>query len=88
MSESMLPVLKKDTIVIGKVVDSDDDICVGDIYTYKNPDNDYTVTHRIIADNGDGTFVFKGDNNSKEDRIFVKDEWIKYKIIWYPKLAW
>lgn len=84
MSESMVPVLHKDTIVIGKIVKDTLDLQVGDICTYENPEKGYTITHRIIEDNGT-TFTFKGDNNEKEDLPVSKD-WIKYKVIWYPKL--
>lgn len=85
MSGSMEPVIRTGTIVIGKKVDNNSDIRVGDIYTYKNPDKDYTITHRIVSANENG-FVFKGDNNQKQDPVLVEPEWIQYKIVWYPQI--
>ena len=85
MSGSMEPVIKTGSIVIGKKVANDLDISVGDIYTYKNPNKNYTITHRIVSAN-DGGFVFKGDNNQKRDPVLVEPEWIQYKIIWYPQI--
>lgn len=37
----------------------------GDVVTFRV--DDVFVTHRIAADNGDGTFVTKGDNNKVTD---------------------
>ena len=80
MSRSMEPSIKRGDILIGEKVTKETCLDVGDVCTYIPMDAGYTVTHRIIAINGD-TYVFKGDNNEKEDEEIVSRDRIKYHII-------
>lgn len=79
-SESMVPTLKVYQFVLAEKAEASD-LNIGDIATYKFPNKPYTITHRIVEDKGD-CFVFKGDNNEKED-VPVPKEYVKYKIVAY-----
>jgi len=54
---------------------------VNDIISYLNYDN-IVVTHRIIKENKDKTFVTRGDNNNFNDGKNVKRENIYGKVIY------
>lgn len=86
MSESMEPTIMTHQLVVAVPVNPEE-IEVGDIVTYdlySNLSNNIkqTIVHRVIAINDDGTFAFKGDNNSEADRP-VEASRIGYKVIWY-----
>ena len=84
MSNSMYPLLKKGNIVLAKKFTDTDTVISGDIYTYKNPDDLITITHRCISKedvNGETVYVFKGDNNDSEDPVRVRKKWIKYRLV-------
>ena len=78
-SGSMLPTLQLDDVVIVKKVRDLTDIAVGDIVTYKFPDMDIAVTHRVtvIEDHGGKRyFTMKGDYNPGEDVQPVPEDYI------------
>lgn len=55
----------------------DKDVHVGDIVAFTTGKNNETmIVHRINKDNGDGTFVTKGDNNQSVDILNVSKEQI------------
>lgn len=83
MTNSMVPTLKVHQLIVGQELDEDDTIELGDICTYEASSGDYTITHRVIAVYDNGTYVFKGDNNEKQDTYPVSKDRIKYKIILY-----
>lgn len=80
ISPSMEPTIMTDDIAIGKKVDTDDEIIVGDTYIY---DSTYgiKIIHRIIDQNEDGEYIFKGDNNDVADYDPVKREQIEIKYL-------
>jgi signal peptidase len=71
MSNSMVPVFARGSVVVVQKVKNPLDIRIGDIIQYQ-ADNK-TITHRVIAitedegGNGGRVFVTKGDNNPSED---------------------
>jgi signal peptidase len=50
-----------------------DDLKVGDVVTYKNPQYGLMVVHRIVEKHGD-KFWSKGDNNGRMDRVYITRE--------------
>jgi len=80
-TRSMIPVLDEGSNGIRIVPDSEQEIHVGDIITFKQ-DNHYIV-HRVIEkgrDNKGVYFIAKGDNNNVSDgKVRFSD--IKYKTI-------
>lgn len=54
---------------------------VGEVFTFEEPDG-VLVTHRIVHDNGDGTYTTKGDANSECDANPISKNQIigKYKV--------
>jgi signal peptidase len=71
MSDSMLPVFARGSVVIVQRVQGSVDIRIGDIIQYKAGNK--MITHRVVdmrpADDGSGRRVFttKGDNNRSQD---------------------
>ena len=80
MTRSMEPAIKRGDILIGEKITWDTSLNIGDICTYIPKDAGYTVTHRIVATDG-STYIFKGDNNEREDEERVLRSQIKYLII-------
>ena len=77
VSGSMYP-----TIDVGDVVMivPQDEYEVEDIVAFKDPIG--IVTHRIIEDNGDGTFTTKGDNpDNSVDTLPLRREYIIGKVV-------
>jgi signal peptidase I len=74
-SESMLPILGKDSTGIGIKPNSSDEINVGDIVSFKQ--DNQIIVHRIIEKGIDKEgvyFITKGDNsNEKDNMIRFKD---------------
>ncbi len=88
VSGSMEPTIMTNDVAIGKKLNASDDISVGDIYIYENTEG-LKVIHRIIEQNDDGTYVFKGDNNSSRDFLSVSREQIEFKYLFHiPKLGY
>lgn len=80
ISPSMEPTIMTDDIAIGKKVNPEDEIIVGDTYIY---DSSYgiKIIHRIIDKNEDGEYIFKGDNNEVADYDPVTREQIEIKYL-------
>lgn len=83
MSESMEPVIVKNSLVMGKVVPKDEKMKVGNIYAYKRDSmlGQEIVIHRLIAITDDDRYQFKGDNNELPDEALVEREDIGYEVI-------
>ena len=75
---------------IGALVWVDDDAyknakpAVGDVAVYSNGGR--PVMHRIVKDNGDGTYTFKGDNNDSDDFSPVPEKEIEGKAVFHTNL--
>src|SRR5438105_3693161 len=70
---SMEPTIHQGALVISRPVPPDS-LNVGDVITYRRPDAQASVTHRIVAEHdGDGkrSFTMKGDNNGSPDPIDI-----------------
>lgn len=71
MSNSMVPVFSRGSVVVVQRLASPMDISIGDIIQYQTEDK--VVTHRVVAidtaedDSGDRVFTTKGDNNPSKD---------------------
>ncbi len=72
-SPSMQPTINVDDMIVVKACD---EYVVGDVIMFDDPNLSAPVTHRIIAENTDGTFVTKGDNpqNSPDPNPVSPDE--------------
>ena len=77
LSDSMYPTIKQGDVI---VVVKQDDYKVDDIVAFQ--DGNMVVTHRIIDQNEDGSFVTKGDykENSPDDAP-LKKEYIFGKVV-------
>ena len=84
VTESMEPTIRALRPVISVPVDAKD-VQIGDIVTYKHKSG-MTIVHRVIEAQEDGTFIFKGDNNSVQDPQPVTPEQIGYRAVWYPSI--
>ena len=93
ISRSMEPVIHvQDAIVIKRV----DDYQIGDVCTYLSKDPRYfgiMITHRIIGtdidENGNKTYIFKGDANYSADQTAVYENQIYGKVIMrIPKIGY
>ena len=49
------------------VIMNDGRFSVGDVIVYKIPQQKVPIIHRIVAENGDGTFQTKGDHNAGQN---------------------
>lgn len=56
-----------------------EDVAVGDVISYDNGQVD--VTHRLVADNGNGTFIAQGDGNDAPDATAVTAQNLRTKVI-------
>ena len=77
-------------LVICELVTADE-IEVGDVvsYTIGDPLDRYIVIHRVIAENEDGTFIFKGDANNTQDMSAVYASQIQARYIFkIPKVGY
>jgi len=84
VSASMEPTIMTGDFVLVHTVDSED-VEVGDIVTYRALNESgkmthYTIIHRVIDITDEG-FIFKGDNNEKEDPNVVSSEQIGYVVL-------
>ena len=70
------------------IISSPDNLGVGDIVVYVNPNVGYAIIHRVINVTGDG-YITKGDRNPAPDPWIVEEEWIKGKSLFLiPLLGW
>ena len=78
---SMLPVLNENTIGIKIVPESENEINIGDIVSFRK--DGYLIIHRVVekSQDAEGTyFITKGDNNFFSDGK-IRFEDIEYKTI-------
>lgn len=80
ISPSMETTIMTNDIAIGKKVSLADEITVGDIYIYENASG-LKIIHRIIEQNDDGSYTFKGDNNPVADYMPVERNQIEFKYL-------
>ena len=80
ISPSMEDYIMTDDIAIGKTVAEDEEIIVGDVYIYDS-NTDIKIIHRIIEENVDGEYIFKGDNNPIPDFDPVRRVQIEIKYL-------
>ena len=82
-TNSMDPFIDEDAHAIQKNVTSKDDVFVGDIVAYEDPEG-HLILHRIvdISEDSDGWYaIFKGDNNAFVDYDKVRFEQLKYIVV-------
>jgi signal peptidase len=88
VGDSMLPNLHNGDLAFAY---NTDDLKVGDIVTYEQLGEKFTIVHRIMEIKGDG-YVIKGDNNPIPDPLTVKRDQIYGKVAFvvpllgYPRL--
>ncbi len=80
VSQSMEPTIKVYDVIVNTKMKSADDVKINDIITYISTwDVNYgmTVTHRVVGkktlDDGNTCFVTRGDNNTIEDKVCVRE---------------
>lgn len=87
LSESMEPCIKTYQIVWGVPINESNidegDIAAYELYSEGSGLLKETVIHRVYSINEDGSYQFKGDNNSDIDVNPVHKDRIKYKIVIY-----
>lgn len=72
VSNSMVPVFSRGSVVVTQKISNPMDIQIGDILEYRSEDR--TITHRVIAidstpdGSGQRLFITKGDNSPSQDR--------------------
>jgi signal peptidase I len=70
------------------VIASPEDVAVGDIIVYVNPQLGYAIIHRVI-DVTDQGYVTKGDRNPAADPWVVRPEWVKGRAtLLVPLVGW
>lgn len=101
MSNSMMPVFSKGSVVVVERLNDPMDISIGDIIQYQ-ADNK-VITHRVVAidtaedDSGDRVFTTKGDNNPSRDTPVNQSRvigivrstvpYIGYPTVWLKELS-
>lgn len=78
MSGSMEPTIMTGEWTLNVPVEIED-VAVGDKISYDNGQVD--VTHRLVVDNGNGTFIAQGDNNGAPDATLVTAQNLRTKVI-------
>ena len=84
ISDSMMPKLKKDDIIIIQKNINPDKIKEGNILTFKNKYGEI-ITHRVVKINKREdfvNFVTKGDNNEKDDAEIVTTDMIIGRVVY------
>jgi signal peptidase len=79
----MEPALAVGSIEVTKPLQTNEDIEVGDIVTFRSPsDADVVISHRVIAiaDNG---FITKGDANRIPDEFVVQRQNVLGKVVFH-----
>jgi len=70
------------------VIASPENISVGDVILYVNPELGYPIIHRVINITEEG-YITKGDRNPAPDPWIVRPEWVKGKaVLGIPLLGW
>lgn len=93
LSGSMEPKIKTGSVIAVKPITDASSLKVGDVVTYKTLDDpNMKITHRIkkvFKDNGNLSFITKGDNNNSEDPNPIPEANIvaKYSHITIPFLG-
>ncbi len=73
-SDSMAPSIRAGDVVVTRDLDAATEI-VGRVVTAQNPaEPGNLLTHRVVADNDDGTYMTRGDANRDPDRMPVARE--------------
>ncbi|MFN8125713.1 MAG: signal peptidase I [Candidatus Nanopelagicales bacterium] len=82
---SMVPTFQQGDLLIMHKADYE----VGDIVVYEVQDGGVTgrIVHRLIAENADGTFTAKGDNNAEPDPWPVRLQDIQGQVMWQVPAA-
>lgn len=98
-SGSMQPVIGPGDVVVVRALD-DDTAVLGRVVTFEDPERPgELVTHRIVAENPDGTYVTRGDANRDPDatpvarhrvrgRGFLLVPWIGLPAHWVVEGEW
>ena len=70
------------------VITSPEDVEVGDVVLYINPELGYPIIHRVINKSSEG-YITKGDRNPAPDPWVVRKEWVKGKAAFLvPLVGW
>lgn len=101
LSDSMMPLYGRGSMIIVNAIDSPLDVQVGDVIQFRGADK--VITHRVAsieqADDGSGgrVFITKGDNNPSRDPPVPEKEvmgivkaqipYIGYPTVWLRSLA-
>jgi len=83
-TDSMDPVIDVGANAIQITPESQEDIHVGDIVSYRPEGEDYMIVHRVVKigeDNKGKYFIFKGDNNLFRDSGRIRFEQINRIIV-------
>ena len=83
-THSMEPVISSRSYAIEIVPESEDQINVGDIVSYKSKYADGSIIHRVIqkSTDADGTyFIMKGDNNPTQDPGRIRFDQIQRVVV-------
>lgn len=76
VSGSMRPAVNTGDVVLAGPAINVADLGVGDVVTFRDPEHDRLVTHRIVEVLDDGRFRTRGDANRDIDRIPISAEHI------------
>lgn len=79
-SGSMWPVLKKGDLVVIRGI-TKDQLAVGDIIVFKNPENHTLTIHRIVKMDT-ATLTTKGDANFREDQPVPYENVVGKTVLW------
>lgn len=76
LTDSMYPEIASGDLIICHTIDAED-VQVGDVISFYDPMGNGTsvVTHRVLevkTENGEPSFITKGDNNNVEDQVPVE----------------
>lgn len=86
LSGSMEPEFSAKDLIIGKNINENTELKVGDVITFK--DQKILTTHRIVGINEDGTYTTKGDANGTEDLEPVsKEQVVSVYKVHIPKIG-
>ena len=91
LSGSMEPGIQTGSIIMIKLVDDTTQFQKGDVITYRDPQQNILITHRVEEVELDGTrYVTKGDNNNAPDQQPVLAENIigKYNNVTIPYVGY
>jgi hypothetical protein len=67
-------------VTYSRNVGFDDELELGEIYIYKDPEANHSVIHRLVLELSNGSLVFKGDNNEWGE--LVPREWVLAEPLW------